>query len=81
MMADSKSNRKTKKKLIGPYSEGQRNKIIDAIAEPLAKEDDVFLLIDAALHFLNERNPEESLIKFAKYTLPELLRRWLKKRD
>jgi hypothetical protein len=79
-VAGSKSTRKTRKRRIGPYSEGQRNKIIDAIAEPLAKEDDVFLLIDAALHFLNEGDPEESLIKFAKYTLPELLRRWLRKR-
>ena len=79
MMADSKPTRKTRKVRIGPYSEGQRNKIIDAIAEPLAKEDDVFLLIDAFLHFLNEDDLEESLIKFAKYTVPELLRRWLKK--
>ena len=39
-----------------------------------------FLLIDAVLHFLNEGNPEESLIKFAKYTVPELLRQWLKKK-
>ena len=79
-MTGAQSARKTKRKRVGPYSEGQRNEVIDAIVEPLAKEDDAFLLLDALLHFLNEGNPEESLIKFAKFTVPELLRRWLKKR-
>ena len=41
-MTGAQSARKTKRKRVGPYTEGQRNKVIDAIVEPLTKEDDAF---------------------------------------
>ena|SRR5437899_736283 len=74
------TKRPTRRKSKDLYSEGQRNALIDAVMDPLAEHDDIFVLIDSLLHFLNEGDPEASAIKFAKYTLPELLRRWLKKR-
>jgi len=79
VMGDHRSSRKTRPKRKGLYSEGEKNKLIDALLDPLAKEDDIFIVIDSVLHFLNEKDPEASLVKFAKYTLPELLRRWLRK--
>src|SRR5437773_291245 len=74
------TKKRTGRKSKDLYSEGQRNALIDAVMDPLAEHDDIFVLIDSLLHFLNEGATEASVIKFAKYTLPELLRRWLKKR-
>src|SRR5437870_7963162 len=74
-MGDHRSSRKTRPKRKGLYSEGEKNKLIDALLDPLAKEDDIFIVIDSVLHFLNEKDTEASLVKFAKYTLPKLLRR------
>lgn len=75
-MSNPQPSRKAKRKSKHLYSEGQRNKLIDAIMDPLAKQDDFFVLIDGVLHFLNEGDHGASLVKFAKYSLPELLERW-----
>jgi len=60
------------------YSKSDKNAIIDSIVHPLAEEHWSFVLIDSALHALNEQDPVQSFIKFLKYNAPELLKRILK---
>ena len=50
-------SRKAKRRRKHLYSEGQRNKLIDAIMDPLTKQDDFFVLIDGVRHFLNAGDP------------------------
>jgi len=35
--------------------------------------EDPFLVLDAVVHMIIERNPSESLVKFIQYSLPKLL--------
>ena len=54
-----------------------KNVIIDSLVHPLADEHWSFILIDGALHALNEQDPVQSLFKFLRYNAPELLKRIL----
>ena len=60
------------------YSKSEKNVVIDSVVHPLADEHWSFILIDGALHALNEEDPIQSFIKFLKYNAPELLKRLLK---
>lgn len=55
-------------------SKGSLNRIVDAILHPLAKKDSRFVLVDTACHALVEQNASETIRKFCKYTLPNLLK-------
>jgi hypothetical protein len=58
-----------------PYTVGEINKLIDGLIHPLAEKDKSFILLDGVLHALNERDPPQSLRKFVKYNLPEIIKR------
>jgi hypothetical protein len=60
------------------YSKSDKNAIIDSVVHPLADQHWSFVLIDGALHALNEADPVQSFINFLKYNAPELLKRLLK---
>lgn len=60
------------------YSKYEKNVIIDSVVHPLADEHWAFVLVDGALHALNEQDPIQSFMKFLKYNAPELLKRLLK---
>jgi hypothetical protein len=70
-----KRKRTKRKKSTTPYTTGEINKLIDGLIHPLAEKDKKFILIDGFLHALNERDPPQSLRKFLKYNLPEIIRR------
>ena len=59
--------RKNKKSIINP------NRVIDLIFHPLFRESKTFVIIDGALHFIVEQNPQVSIKKFARYSLKHLL--------
>ena len=61
------------------YSKGQLNMLIDDILHPLKKTHWVFILVDEALHMINEGDIEQSAYKFVQFSLPEPLRKFLKK--
>ena len=44
------------------YNKSDKNAIIDSIVHPLAEEHWSFVLIDGALHALNEQDPAQSFI-------------------
>jgi len=61
------------------YTKGEINILIDSTMHPLKKVHWAFSLLDEAMHMINEGDIEQSLYKFAKYSLPELVKRFLKK--
>jgi hypothetical protein len=60
------------------YSRSDKNAIIDSVVHPLAEHHWSFVIIDGALHALNEQDPMQSFIKFLRFNAPELLKRILK---
>jgi len=64
-----------------PYTKGEVNKLIDDLIHPLKKTHWAFILIDEAFHMINEGEIAQSLAKFAEYSLPELVRIFLKKKE
>ena len=68
----------TKRKRTSVYSRSQKNMIIDSMVHPLADQHWGFILVDGALHAINEADPVQSFIKFLRYNAPELLKRILK---
>ena len=73
-----KKRARRKRKVI--YTTSQVNSIIDATVHPLADQHWIFVAADGLLHAANESegDPIETLLKFVKYNMPELLRRLLK---
>jgi len=51
------------------------NKLIDALLHPLYRQSPAWILVDGAFHALVEQNPRVSMRKFAKYSLPLLIRK------
>ena len=62
----------------GIYGKSEKNAIIDSIFHPLANEHWGFILVDGALHALNEQDSIESFVKFLRYNAPELPKRIIK---
>ncbi len=68
----------TRRKHKSFYNKPEKNAIIDSIFHPLANEHWGFILVDGALHALNEQDSIESFVKFLRYNAPELLKRIIK---
>lgn len=68
-------NAKKVKKTSRPITTGQLNKVIDVFVHPFFKRDENYIWLDGFLHGLVERDPQVSIEKFAKYNLPELVKR------
>jgi hypothetical protein len=62
------------------YSHGELNSLIDDVVHPLKKMHWAFILVDEALHMINEGDIEQSARKFVQFSLPEILQKLLKKR-
>ncbi|MGA2791035.1 MAG: hypothetical protein ABSF00_09730 [Candidatus Bathyarchaeia archaeon] len=61
------------------FSVGKRNKLIDWVFHPLAKEDPRFWWVDGIVHTLNEQDPISSVEKFVRYNVPKMVEQYLKK--
>lgn len=73
-MEGKKRTTKRKRKRKAAYSKGELNKLIDSICHPLCESDKRFFLLDGFLHALVERDPPETVRKFVKYNLPEIIK-------
>lgn len=62
------------KKKVVLLREGQWNSIIDTLVHPATKNRPEFWALDTFLHGMVEQNPEVTLRKFVKYTVPKLLK-------
>lgn len=62
------------KKKVTLLSQGQWNSIIDSLVHPATKKRPEFWALDTLLHGFVEQNPEVTLRKFVKYTVPKLLK-------
>jgi hypothetical protein len=67
--------KKTTRKTPRPITTGQLNRLIDVFVHPLFKKDERYIWLDGLLHGLAERDPQASIGKFAKYSVPILLKR------
>jgi hypothetical protein len=63
---------KTRRKKI--FTKGELNRAVDAVFHPLCKVDKRFLLLDGFLHGLVERDPPETVRKFLRYNLAEIIK-------
>jgi len=79
MAKPGRRRRKKSRKARPVFSKGQVNRLIDEAIHPLKKMDWSFTIIDEALHMINEGDIQQSVIKFVEYSLPEILKRFLKK--
>ena len=73
-----KRNNSRKQRRRQVYTRSEKNAIIDATIHPLADQYWGFVIVDGALHALNEQDPIESFVKFLRYNAPELLKRIIK---
>jgi hypothetical protein len=80
-MDGKKRTAKRKRKRKAAYSKGELNKLIDGICHPLCESDKRFFLLDSFLHALVERDPPETVRKFVKYNLPEIMKQLEEKRQ
>src|SRR5437867_17827 len=71
-----RKKRPRKKRVI--CSKADWNYVADSLIHPLTRIDPLFVLLDEAAHFLIENNPEQSILKFARYRAPDLLEEFLK---
>jgi len=72
--------KKRKRRKARPvFSKGQVNRLIDDAIHPLKELDWSFTVLDETLHKINEGDIQQSVIKFVEYTLPEILKKFLKK--
>jgi hypothetical protein len=62
------------------FSTGQLNRLVDSFCHPLYKVDKRFLLLDGFLHGLIERNPPETVQKFLRYNLAEIMKEFSEER-
>jgi hypothetical protein len=67
-----------KKKNERQYSKGVINRLIDNALNSYSIAVPVFIVVDTVLHGLVEKNPNETVGKFAWYTLPMVIDEILK---
>ena len=60
------------------YTKGELNAAADSIFHPLVRYSQWFILLDEVAHFVIENDPEQSILKFARYRGPGLLQELLK---
>jgi len=75
---NSRRKKSTRGKRRAIYSRSEVNQMIDSAIHPLANLHWGFVIVDGALHALNEQDPIESFVKFLRYNASELLKRILK---
>ena len=73
-MAQKPSRKKNKKH----YSKGEVNRLVDSVLHPLFDNGTAFIVIDTVFHGLVENNPEVTVRKFARHTLPKIIEEILK---
>jgi hypothetical protein len=73
-MAQNLSRKKNKKH----YSKGELNRLVDSVLHPLFHHGAAFMVIDTMFHGLIENNPNVTVRKFARYTLPKIIEEILK---
>jgi len=54
-------------------TKGEINRVIDSVIHPLFRKSKAFIIVDGIAHAINEKNPVESTIKFARYNLKYLI--------
>ena len=69
--------RKRRKKPTSIYTRGELNAITDDLLHPLIKKHKELRILDEMAHIVIEGDLRESLIKFIRFTLPQIVRELL----
>jgi hypothetical protein len=78
VVQNSRRKKRSRGKRRSIYSKSEVNQMIDSAVHPLANLHWGFVIVDGALHAINEQDPIESFVKFLRYNAPELLKRIVK---
>ncbi len=70
-----KQKRKTRRRAL--FTRGEQNKIVDPLVHPLIKKHWVFRLVDELGYAAVEQDPKETIVKFVRYSLPQIIRELL----
>jgi hypothetical protein len=68
----------SRKKNKTEYSKGELNRVIDSVLHPLFGRSSAFIILDTAAHGLVEQNSPETIKKFIRYSLPNIIEEILK---
>jgi len=63
------------------FSTGERNKLIDSIFHPLAKNNLFFWIVDGGFHAAVEQDHVMTVKKFIRYNGPRILKQFLKEQS
>jgi len=69
--------RKRRKRSSSLYTKGQLNTLADNLLHPLIQKHKELRIIDEMAHIVIEGDLRESLIKFLRFTLPQIVRELL----
>ena len=69
---------KRRKKRRRQYSSGELNRLIDDLIHPLTRQKPELIILDTLLHGMVEQNPSETMIKFIRYNLPQIIEKIMK---
>jgi hypothetical protein len=69
----SSSKKKGRRRSI--YTRGEVNKLLDSVFHPLERQHWAFQILDELGHLVVEGDPQESIVKFVRYSLPQILRK------
>ena len=64
----------SRKKKRSHYSKGEINQLIDSLLHPLFDHNPALMIVDSVLHGLVEQNPPETVLKFIRYSLPNIIK-------
>ena len=75
--SDMPKKRKRRKRSSSLYTKGQLNTLADNLLHPLIQKHKELRIIDEMAHIVIEGDLRESLIKFLRFTLPQIVRELL----
>jgi len=73
--------KRRKRRHLGLYTAGELNKIADALVHPFFDQEKSFVILDGAVHALIEKDLSESMGKFIRFNLGQLLKATGRKRS
>jgi hypothetical protein len=76
-----KQSLQTKKKRAYHYTKGELNRAIDSLIHPLSKRNPTLVILDVILHGLVEQKPSETVVKFIRYSLPQIVEEMSKNKE
>jgi hypothetical protein len=69
------------KKIAYHYTKGELNRAINSLIHPLSKRNPTLVVLDVILHGLVEQKTSETVVKFIRYSLPQIIAEMSKNKE